>query len=475
MTYEWWRGRIRTSVGRGPADLQSAAFDHSANSPTSLLAGAGDGTRTRDLLITNQLLYQLSYASAKPLDFKDTNSLSTLSKGWSSGGGGRGTAGYSRGPNGTQEGVISRAGHTAAFSEDGNRSAGGRYVMRRPRVRGRRSARQGVLRPRRGARLLPGIRGVAHADSRGSVSVLESVLLGWPTASRESGVLQRFIRSRGSASVRRIKPFALRRHPPLPDRRDRLFLPFALTAASSAAAAFGAISFALGGLMMSLNNLVTVLYAVSWMPWLALFSRRFFRDAAPRFRAGRAHPRTDPAHRRAVGDPAMRSARTRRTASTGGATPGRSSRHGRHVRDRAAGGAGANPPGARPPARFEPVATARLCRGDGVVVAAGAAAGNPRCRYVQPLLAGGHLLLAVGTPSRLPWLFSLYAGLFASALIVTGIGAAHSRMEICRVVSLVELRRRDRQAWAGLPLLYKLGLRSLRYPREVHSSRRSSC
>jgi hypothetical protein len=48
---------------------------------TLTAAGAGDGTRTRDLLITNQLLYQLSYASAKPLDFKDTNSLSTLSKG----------------------------------------------------------------------------------------------------------------------------------------------------------------------------------------------------------------------------------------------------------------------------------------------------------------------------------------------------------------------------------------------------------
>ena len=28
----------------------------------SLLSGAGDGTRTRNLLITNQLLYQLSYA-----------------------------------------------------------------------------------------------------------------------------------------------------------------------------------------------------------------------------------------------------------------------------------------------------------------------------------------------------------------------------------------------------------------------------
>jgi hypothetical protein len=37
----------------------------------SCLTGAGDGTRTRDLLITNQLLYQLSYASKLPV-FKDT-------------------------------------------------------------------------------------------------------------------------------------------------------------------------------------------------------------------------------------------------------------------------------------------------------------------------------------------------------------------------------------------------------------------
>ena len=29
---------------------------------SSVLSGAGDGTRTRNLLITNQLLYQLSYA-----------------------------------------------------------------------------------------------------------------------------------------------------------------------------------------------------------------------------------------------------------------------------------------------------------------------------------------------------------------------------------------------------------------------------
>ena len=90
-----------------PADLQSAPFDRLGTPPEEISifqVGAGDGTRTRDLLITNQLLYQLSYASAKPRVFKDTNSLSTLSKGWSSDGGGRGTVGYSKWPNGTQEG-----------------------------------------------------------------------------------------------------------------------------------------------------------------------------------------------------------------------------------------------------------------------------------------------------------------------------------------------------------------------------------
>ena len=67
-----------------PTDLQSVPFSHSGTPPehgtdeknllfTSavhlraqhilLLSGAGDGTRTRNLLITNQLLYQLSYAS----------------------------------------------------------------------------------------------------------------------------------------------------------------------------------------------------------------------------------------------------------------------------------------------------------------------------------------------------------------------------------------------------------------------------
>ena len=44
-----------------PADLQSAPFNHSGIRPH----GAGNRTRTYDLLITNQLLYQLSYASTQ--------------------------------------------------------------------------------------------------------------------------------------------------------------------------------------------------------------------------------------------------------------------------------------------------------------------------------------------------------------------------------------------------------------------------
>ena len=42
-----------------PSDLQSDPFGHSGTPPMN---GAGTKSRTRDLLITSQLLYQLSYA-----------------------------------------------------------------------------------------------------------------------------------------------------------------------------------------------------------------------------------------------------------------------------------------------------------------------------------------------------------------------------------------------------------------------------
>ena len=50
-----------------PADLQSVPFGHSGIPPYSIAPrGAGGRTRTPDLLITNQLLYRLSYTSILP-------------------------------------------------------------------------------------------------------------------------------------------------------------------------------------------------------------------------------------------------------------------------------------------------------------------------------------------------------------------------------------------------------------------------
>jgi hypothetical protein len=45
-----------------PTDLQSVPFDHSGNPPQTDIFRASGGIRTHDRLITNQLLYQLSYA-----------------------------------------------------------------------------------------------------------------------------------------------------------------------------------------------------------------------------------------------------------------------------------------------------------------------------------------------------------------------------------------------------------------------------
>ena len=50
-----------------PADLQSVPFGHLGTPPYSVAGenGAGGRIRTPDLLITNQLLYQLSYTSTQ--------------------------------------------------------------------------------------------------------------------------------------------------------------------------------------------------------------------------------------------------------------------------------------------------------------------------------------------------------------------------------------------------------------------------
>ena len=69
---QWWWMLDSNQRRRKPAGLQPAPFSHSGNPPTKTysdsycfraIAGAGEGSRTPDLLITNQLLCQLSYAS----------------------------------------------------------------------------------------------------------------------------------------------------------------------------------------------------------------------------------------------------------------------------------------------------------------------------------------------------------------------------------------------------------------------------
>ena len=57
-------------------DLQSVAFNHFATYPSH--SRAGDGTRTRNLLITNQLLYQLSYTSSSRSKNRDGNIMSEI-------------------------------------------------------------------------------------------------------------------------------------------------------------------------------------------------------------------------------------------------------------------------------------------------------------------------------------------------------------------------------------------------------------
>ena len=56
---ELWAVKDSNLRTREWTDLQSVAFNHSANYPK--LKWAEEGSRTHDLLITNQLLYQLSY------------------------------------------------------------------------------------------------------------------------------------------------------------------------------------------------------------------------------------------------------------------------------------------------------------------------------------------------------------------------------------------------------------------------------
>ncbi len=60
----WWERMDSNHRSEDATDLQSAPIGHSGTLPYSI-NGAGGRIRTPDLLITNQLLYQLSYTSVE--------------------------------------------------------------------------------------------------------------------------------------------------------------------------------------------------------------------------------------------------------------------------------------------------------------------------------------------------------------------------------------------------------------------------
>ena len=62
--FRWWERMDSNHRSEDATDLQSAPIGHSGTLPYSI-NGAGGRIRTPDLLITNQLLYQLSYTSVE--------------------------------------------------------------------------------------------------------------------------------------------------------------------------------------------------------------------------------------------------------------------------------------------------------------------------------------------------------------------------------------------------------------------------
>jgi hypothetical protein len=216
--------------------------------------------------------------------------------------------------------------------------------------------------------------------------------------------------------------------------------------------------------MMSLNNLVSVLYAVSWMPWFALFGRRFFRDrrmgdfALAALILGlilligeQSVILQSGALLAAYGLYRWRSARALIPTAALCAVallvglaqivPAFD-----HQRDSSRAH----------PLPYADITTWSMLPARPLEIIDANVFGNfaPEVIYFW---GSDH-------PTNLPWLFSIYAGLFAAAMIVTGFVLRIRGWAFVAAVSLISYVVAIGKHGPVVPLLYKLGLRSLRFP-----------
>ena len=230
------------------------------------------------------------------------------------------------------------------------------------------------------------------------------------------------------------------------------------------AAGFGAFTLALGGLTLSLASLLPFLFSVAWLPWLAYFARRFLID---RHRRDFALAALILGLILLIGEQSMilqsgvlllayaiyrlRSARavTITSAIAGAALlvglaqilPALD-----HQRD--SGRATTMP--------YEQVTAWSLHPARPLEIVAP----NLFGRFSREAI----YFWASDDPSRLPWLYSFYFGLFAAALVIAGFAHRLRGWPFVAILSgggyLLAIGRHG----PLLPLLFRCGLRSIRYP-----------
>lgn len=229
------------------------------------------------------------------------------------------------------------------------------------------------------------------------------------------------------------------------------------------AAAFGAVSFALSGMMMSLISLLPCLFIMAWLPWLALFTRRaldegHFRDrAAASLILGIIYLVAEPATMLQASALVLAYALARRgvrgarvaiaigllalLVGAGQLVPALD-----HQRD---SGRGA-------PLPYEQVTQWSMAPLRPLELAGAELFG----RYTS----GGAYFVGSDHPSRVPWLFSWYCGLLAAALIAAGFVHRIRGWRFTAGVTVVSYLLALGRHTPAFRILYLAGLRFIRYP-----------